>query len=171
MRSFRMLFSRRKNRMPALSTGVRAPEISLPLLGGGKFDLAAALKHGPVLLAFFKVSCPICQMTFPYLERIYKQAATSKLQIVGVSQNDAKATAAFNKEYGVTFPVALEDRDKFAVSNAYGLTNVPTLFLVNQKGNIDMSSVGWSRADVQAIADATASENAGKRIRWEENTS
>jgi peroxiredoxin len=150
--------------MPALSTGVRAPEISLPLLGGGKFDLSSALKRGPVLLVFFKISCPICQMTLPYLERIYKQAPSSKLQIVGVSQNDAKATAAFNKEYGVTFPVALDDTEKYPVSNAYGLTNVPTLFLVNQKGSIEMSSVGWSRADVQAVADQAASEDAGKRI-------
>jgi peroxiredoxin len=150
--------------MPALSTGVRAPEISLPLLGGGRFDLSSALSRGPVLLVFFKISCPICQMTLPYLERIYKQAPSSKLQIVGVSQNDAKATSAFNKEYGVTFPVALDDTEKYPVSNAYGLTNVPTLFLVTQKGSIEMSSVGWSRADVQAVADQVASENSGKRI-------
>jgi peroxiredoxin len=150
--------------MPALSTGARAPEVSLPLLAGGKFDLSSALKRGPVLLVFFKISCPICQMALPYLERIYQQASTSKLQIVGVSQNDAKATTAFAKEYGITFPIALEDTDKFAVSNAYGLTNVPTLFLVNRKGSIEMSSVGWSRVDVQAVADEAASEDAGKRI-------
>jgi peroxiredoxin len=142
--------------MPALSTGARAPEVSLPLLGGGKFELASALKRGPVLLVFFKISCPVCQMTLPYVERIYRHSPGSKLQIVGVSQNDAKATAGFLKEYGVTFPIALDDTERYSVSNAYGLTNVPTLFLVNEKGSIEMSSVGWSRADVQSIADAAA---------------
>ena len=142
--------------MPALSAGVRAPEVSLPLLGGGKFDLAAALKRGPVLLAFFKVSCPVCQMTFPYLERIHKQSGQAKLQVIGVSQNDAQQTAAFAKEYGVNFPIALDDTDKYPVSNAYGLTNVPTLFMVAENGKIEMSSVGWSRNDVQTVAGKDA---------------
>jgi peroxiredoxin len=150
--------------MPALTAGTRAPEVSLPLLAGGKFDLAAALKRGPVLLAFFKISCPVCQMTFPYLERIHKQLGGSKLQVVGVSQNDAANTSGFCKEYGVTFPIALDETDKFAVSNAYGLTNVPTLFLVSTDGKIEMSSVGWSRADVQAVADAASKQGASKPV-------
>lgn len=148
--------------MPALTTGTHAPEFSLPLLAGGKFDLSSALKRGPVLLAFFKISCPVCQMTLPYLERIHKHFAGSKFQIVGVSQNDARSTAAFNKEYGVTFPVALDDTQKYPVSNAYGLTNVPTLFLIGEKGNIEMSSVGWARPDVQAVADTAARADAAK---------
>ena len=150
--------------MPALTAGTRAPDVSLPLLSGGKFDLAAALKRGPVLLAFFKISCPVCQMTFPYLERIHKQLGASKLQIVGVSQNDAANTSGFCKEYGVTFPVVLDDTNKFPASNAYGITNVPTLFLVNPDGKIEMSSVGWSRADVQAVADAASKQGAPKPV-------
>ena len=150
--------------MPALSAGKTAPPVSLPLLGGGNFDLASALKKGPVLLAFFKVSCPVCQMAFPYIERIHKQFPKSKLQIVGVSQNDAKATAAFAKEYGVTFPIVLEDTDKFAVSNHYGLTNVPTLFLVSPDGKIELSSVGWARDEVQAVADAAARNDGAKPV-------
>ncbi len=148
--------------MPALSTGTRAPEFSLPLLGSGQFDLSSVLKRGPVLLAFFKISCPVCQLTLPYLERIYKHFAGSKLQIVGISQNDGKSTAGFNKEYGITFPVALDDTQRYPVSNAFGLTNVPTLFLIGQDGSIQMSSVGWAKADVQAVADAAAKQDAAK---------
>jgi peroxiredoxin len=148
--------------MPALSAGKTAPPVALPLLGGGNFDLATALKRGPVFLAFFKISCPVCQMTFPYIERIHKKFPKSKLQIVGVSQNDAKATAAFAKEYGITFPIALEDTDKFAVSNKYGLTNVPTLFLVSPDGKIELSSVGWAKGDVQGVADAAARNDGAK---------
>ena len=150
--------------MPALTAGTRAPEVSLPLLSGGKFNLAEALKHGPVLLAFFKISCPVCQMTFPYLERIHKQLGASKLQVVGVSQNDAGSTSGFCKEYGVTFPVVLDDPKTYSVSNAYGITNVPTLFLVSTDGKIEMSSVGWSRPDVQAVADAASKHGAPKPV-------
>ena len=33
------------------------------------------------------------------------------------------------------------------MSNAYGLTNVPTIFWIAQDGEIEVSSVGWVKAD------------------------
>src|SRR5258707_5101894 len=114
------------NRMAALEPGNAAPEFCLPALDGKEFALQEALNRGPVVLAFFKISCPVCQFAFPFLERIYRAPHTDQVSIVGVSQNGKKDTAAFMKEFGITFPVLLEDADKFAVSNAFGLTNVPT---------------------------------------------
>jgi peroxiredoxin len=137
--------------MAALPAGSKAPDISLPALDGGKFSLQEALNKGPVLVAFFKVSCPVCQYTFPYLERLYKSQGDKKVTIVGVSQNDQRETAAFLKEYGVSFRTLLEDPNGYAVSNAYGLTNVPTLFLIGQDGQIEISSVGWVKQDVEDI--------------------
>ncbi len=71
--------------------------------------------------------------------------------MVGISQNDAKETAAFVKEFGVTFPVLLDEVGRYPVSNAYGLTNVPTVFWVAQDGEIEVSSVGWVKADFEQI--------------------
>ena len=72
--------------MPALESGVLAPEINLSFLDGKKFSLKEALKHGPVVVAFFKVNCPVCQFAFPYLERIFKAyGASQKFALVGVS--------------------------------------------------------------------------------------
>jgi len=144
--------------MPALTVGSIAPEFSLPNLGGKKFDLKTALQEGPVLLAFFKVSCPTCQMALPFLERIHRNYGSVRLAIVGVSQNDAKDTADFLKKYAITFPVLLDETKKFPVSNAYGLTNVPTLFWIAQDGTIEISSVGWARKDVEDINRRVADE-------------
>lgn len=138
--------------MAALTVGKKAPDITLPLLGGGQFSLLDELKKGPVVVAFFKISCPVCQFAFPYLERLHKAFAGSNVSVVGVSQNDATGTAQFVKQYGVTFRIALEDSKKYSVSNAYGLTNVPTTFYIASDGTIEQSSVGWSRDDLEAIA-------------------
>ena len=81
--------------MTALTAGTRAPEISLPLVNGASFSLRSALQRGPVLVAFFKISCPVCQYTFPYLERLHKAYGNEKITIVGVSQDNSKDSAAF----------------------------------------------------------------------------
>src|SRR6266436_3016146 len=111
--------------MAALTAGTSAPDFKLQTMDGKQFSLQDALTRGPVLAAFFKISCPVCQYAFPFLERIYKAYGAKGVSIVGISQNDRKGTAAFNKEYGITFPALLDDTDFYPVSNAYGLTNVP----------------------------------------------
>lgn len=148
------LFGGPKN-MVALPAGTKAPDFSLSLVSSGKdvgkFSLQAALKKGPVLAAFFKVSCPTCQYAFPYLERLHKAHGDKKITIVGISQNEQRDTAAFLKEYGATFPTLLDDPNGYAVSNAYGLTNVPTLFLIGQDGTIEITSVGWVKQEIEDI--------------------
>jgi peroxiredoxin len=138
--------------MPALEAGVQAPEIELQYLDGSKFSLKEARKKGPVVAAFFKVSCPVCQLAFPYLERVFKAYEKSgKFTFVGVSQDNASDTKAFNREFGVTFPVLLDPAVKYPVSNVYGLTNVPTVFLISPDGEIEFSTVSWSKADVEEL--------------------
>lgn len=137
--------------MAALSAGVRAPEFTLPTVDGRSVSLSEALSRGPVVLTFFKISCPVCQYALPFIERMYRANRGSNVSFIGVSQDNARDTRSFLKEYGVTFPVALDDPGNYAVSNAYGLTNVPTLFYIAPSGEIELSSVGWSKADVEAI--------------------
>lgn len=147
--------------MPTLEAGTKAPAVKLPTMTGETFDLAEALKRGPVALAFFKISCPVCQFTFPYLERLYRANAGGKLQLVGVSQDSKADTARFLKEYGITFPVALDDTSRYPVSNAYGLTNVPTIFLVTPAGEVETASVGWYKQDIEGL-NAKMAALAGK---------
>jgi peroxiredoxin len=133
--------------MAALTVGAKAPVFELKTLDGNDFSLSAELARGPVVLAFFKVSCPTCQYALPFLERLYKSYGKSGVTLVGISQNDAKESAAFNKQFGITFPVLLDDTHSYPASNAYGLTNVPTVFWIAQDGEIEVSSVGWVKAD------------------------
>ena len=137
--------------MPALSAGTKAPAFELKSLDGKNFSLAEALSRGPVVLAFFKVSCPTCQYAFPFLERLHKAYGKNGVTLVAISQNDAKDTAAFNKEFGVTFPVLLDDPRTYSVSNTYGLTNVPSIFWIAQDSEVEISSVGWVKSDFEQI--------------------
>src|SRR5437764_387954 len=137
--------------MPALTPGTAAPDFTLPAIDGKQFSLTEALRNGPVVLAFFKVSCPVCQYAFPYLERIFQSDRGKSVSIIGVSQDNQRDTRAFTQQFGVTFPIVLEDSTSYETSNAYGLTNVPSIFWIEPGGEIALSSVGWSRVDVEQI--------------------
>jgi len=150
--------------MAALVEGKTAPDFSLSAMDGSTFSLKDALAKGPVVLAFFKVSCPVCQYAFPFIERIYKAYGGKNVTVVGVSQNSRKDTEMFLREFGVTFPVLLDDTHSYPVSNAYGLTNVPTVFWIAQDGEIEVSSVGWSRKEMDLV-NARAAEALGDSAR------
>ena len=143
--------------MTHIVAGNVAPNFSLKSLDGKEFSLANALQKGPVLLAFFKIGCPVCQFAFPFLERLYQRYKSPNLAIVGISQNGPEKTAAFNKEYGVTFPVLLDEESKrYFVSNAYGITMVPTLIFADTDGSVRVSSMGFVKADIESIANQFA---------------
>jgi len=136
--------------MPALTAGTPAPQINLSSTRGKKLSLAEALERGPVVTAFFKISCPVCQFTLPYLERIYQAYPGSRVAIVGVSQDEHHFTDELAREYGITFPLLLDPADHYPVSNAYGITNVPSIFLIND-GAVKLSIVGWDKRDMERL--------------------
>jgi peroxiredoxin len=135
-----------------LNAGSRAPEIAAAdLSGAAKQSLSAVLADvsGPVLLAFFKVSCPTCQFTFPFLQRF----ADNGVRVIGVSQDSAVATGPFRDRFDLRFPIWLDPAsEKYPASNAYAITHVPSLFLVNAQGTIDRTVSGFSREDLETIA-------------------
>ncbi len=149
--------------MPALTAGTAAPKINLPSTKGTKFSLEEALKRGPVAAAFFKISCPVCQFTLPYLERIYKAYPGGKVAIVGVSQDERNYTEEFAREYGITFPLLLDPLDRYPVSNAYDLTNVPTIFLIDG-GEVKLSIIGWDKQDMDVL-NAEVARSTGVPVR------
>jgi thiol-disulfide isomerase/thioredoxin len=114
-----------------------------------------------VVAAFFKISCPVCQFTFPFLERLHKTyggtgsiqspAGNNAATFLAVSQDDALDTREFCTGYGITFP-ALIDAEPYAISNAYGLTNVPSVFLISPDGTVKLTSIGFDKTKLEAMA-------------------
>jgi len=137
--------------MTKVLAGHQAPNFALNGTNGRPFTLSEALKKGPVVAAFFKISCPVCQFAFPFLERLHKAYGGERASFVGISQDDARDTKEFCDEYAISFPALLDD-DGYPVSNQYGLTNVPTVFLIAPDGIVKVSSIGFSKADLEKIS-------------------
>jgi peroxiredoxin len=132
-----------------LSPSRKAPNFQLARLDGGTESLAD-LKAKPAVLAFYKVSCPVCQMTLPFLERIAQSGA---LQLRAISQDNAEASRRFNTEYGITFPTLLDSAEAdYPASNAYQIAFVPSVFLVEPDGSIGWTMEGFSKAQFDELA-------------------
>ncbi len=141
--------------MPAVSPGKTAPAFDLSTMTGDRSSLAQGLAKGPVLLAFFKVACPTCQFTFPFLERLHTQLQNQNAQIWGIVQDKAQDAAQFAAKFGVTFPILIDD-SPYRVSREYGIAHVPSLFLIKANGQVEIFSDGFSKADILNIHKSMA---------------
>lgn len=140
--------------MSQLSPGVSAPDFELSNLDGQARKLSEALAGGRVVLAFYKASCPTCQFTFPFIQRINAEFAKQPgkpLTIWGISQDDLPETRNFAAQLGISFEL-LVDEHPYPVSAAYGLEYVPGIFIVEPNGIISVSDFGFTKSSLNAIA-------------------
>ena len=139
--------------MAALPQGSRAPDFVLTDSDGEQFRLFSALRSGPVLVTFYKTDCPTCQYGLPFLDRLAGGLGGSGATAVVVSQDTPFESERFAAEYEFSTRQVFDTEDSgFAVSDAYGLTNVPSTFLIADDGRIAHTMVSWSKADVEEIA-------------------
>jgi len=132
-----------------LETGSRAPDIRLARLDGGTVGLHEILAKGPAAIAFYKTMCPVCQLTLPFLERIHKGAT---LPVYAISQDDAEDTREFNREFGLTLATLLDaEGSGYPASNAFGISSVPTTFLIEGDGAIARVIEGWSKREIASL--------------------
>jgi len=146
--------------MNQLAEGVRAPDFELKTIDGRGFRLSHALGTGPVVLAFYKASCPTCQFTFPYLQRIFERRGNvSAARLLGISQDETAETEELVDRLGISFDVLIDDHP-YEVSASYGLEYVPAIFAIDTQGIVQVSDYGFSKAALSSVATILA-ENAG----------
>jgi peroxiredoxin len=138
-----------------LSPGKPAPAASFVRPEGGKAttaDLLAEANGLPLLLAFFKASCPTCRLTWPYLQRLHEAYGGTAVHLVGVSQNDAATGRNFFEECGpATFDLVLDPEPRFEASNAFHVEAVPHLALVSPAGVLETVFEGWSKTKMEEL--------------------
>lgn len=120
-------------------------------MDGAAVTTTELLSHSGILLAFFKVTCPVCQYTLPFLDRIHREASGASIRIFGVSQNSLDDTREFNKEFDIHFAPLIDNEGSFEVSNLFGISMVPSMFLIGQDRTVEWVSQGFSRRDLETL--------------------
>lgn len=124
----------------------------------GKKALEAKNAKKVLLITFFNIDCKPCRKELPFLQKLYERYEKDGLGILAVNTDYRKEKVAelreFVKKSGFTFPV-LKDRFQ-ALQRRYGVESFPTMFILNEQGEIKAIRVGYNEekmpfplADVQ----------------------
>ena len=124
--------------MPPLKPGVEAPEVP------------GVEREGTRVLFFYKVTCPTCQISAPIAERFHDLVGE---RFVGIGQDPSEKLERFAAEYHATF-TAVSDEPPYALSDAYGIRTVPTVFVLDGGTVVDVVE-SWDRDGWNRVAAKT----------------
>jgi thiol-disulfide isomerase/thioredoxin len=124
------------------------------------------LRGRVVVVNFWATWCPPCRLEVPSLQKLWEERRGEGLVVVGLSrdQGGRGVVEAFLDERGVTYPVALADRD---LVDAFGGTpGLPTTLLLDREGRVRHRVYGYFtppalRAAVGRLLDEEPAISAG----------
>jgi thiol-disulfide isomerase/thioredoxin len=131
----------------------------LALLPDGKTIRLSELKGKVVLLNFWATWCGPCRAEMPSMETLYQRFKGRGLEILAVDCGETEREVnAFMGQFRLTFPAALDSSGK--ISGQYGITAIPSTFIINREGLIIARVVGslnWNTPELRSAFDALLS--------------
>jgi thiol-disulfide isomerase/thioredoxin len=130
--------------------GAPAPQIALPVVGGGRSDLTAD-RGKVVLVNFWATWCEPCKSEMPGLQQLADQLRDQPFRLYSVDlQEDAPQIQTFEQQYGLNLYAVIDDNGD--VVRAYGVRALPSTFLIDQKGILHLQRLGpLASGDVETM--------------------
>lgn len=117
-----------------IQEGETAPDFTLFTPHGEAYHLSSLRGH-PVILYFWTSWCTLCREEMLDLQSISERTSSYGLVILAINnREDAKIVSDFGEELHLTYPL-LADVDG-RVGDLFGMTTIPTTYLVNGQGSL-----------------------------------
>lgn len=122
------------NGQRGLESGQLAPDFVLQFPDGTTTRLSN-WQGQPVVLNFWATWCAPCKEEMPEFVAAYERYRDEGLVVVGVNaQETASQAAPFMQQYGMTFPVALDERGD--IQQLYNVRGLPTSVFIDREGRV-----------------------------------
>jgi len=126
----------------APQAGFIAPDFTLQTPTGEIYTLSE-LRGQAVLVNLWATWCPPCRAEMPAIEKMYQEYKDQGFIVLAINmtyQDDPFAIVPFAQEYGLTFPILLEETGD--VASAYQLRSLPSSYFINRAGIIQEVVIG-----------------------------
>jgi cytochrome c biogenesis protein CcmG, thiol:disulfide interchange protein DsbE len=119
-----------------------APDFTLTSFNGEEIRLSE-LRGKTIFLDFWATWCGPCRESIPHLVNLYKTHRENGFIIIGVSvdKGGADPVRRFVAAMDIAYPIAMVTPD---LEKQYGVTALPTGFLIDKKGRIREKFLGFS---------------------------
>jgi len=132
----------------------QATSFTLPDVKGACVALDSLLEIGPVYMECWDLPCVNCIAELDALMPVYDSLKERGLQIIALSVDkpaDEARVKAFVKSKKWPYICLLDAQNE--VKKAYGIIIKPTAYLINMKGEIVYTHIGYKKGDEKKIAD------------------
>jgi cytochrome c-type biogenesis protein len=129
---------------------IAAPDFTLEDVYGNKHTLSN-YKGKVVLINFWAIYCPSCRLEISNLMKLYEKYEDDRLVFLGVGfdkdKNNLKAFSNLNK---INYPILAGDKE---IATKYRIIAVPTTFIMNEKGELTDTIIGYNNRLGKKIED------------------
>jgi len=126
----------------APQAGFAAPDFTLKTPTGEEYTLFK-LRGQAVLVNLWATWCPPCRAEMPAIEKMYQEYKGQGFIVLAIDmtyQDDPLNVVPFMQEYGLTFPILLEETGDVAA--LYQLRSLPSSYFINRAGIIQEVVIG-----------------------------
>jgi thiol-disulfide isomerase/thioredoxin len=129
-------------------------EFTLPIVGSkgltGSNLTLSSFRGSVVVLEFMRPSCPVCQKTSPFMEKLYQEYAKRGVVFIAVAGpwDSPSAVGGFIQTYNSSLTYVYDTTG--GVFQTYGVNAYPTLFVLSKGGTVTSSYLGAPSYDIIA---------------------
>lgn len=120
------------------------PGVAVQNVDGITIDSSTVFKGNTTVISLWSTTCVPCRVELPQLQEF--AAAHPEIDVIAVNLGDVPTSVqTYIDEIGLTMPVIIDFEGR--VSNALGITSVPSTLVLSVTGNVLNTHLGEITAD------------------------
>jgi peroxiredoxin len=128
----------------------KPPDFTLASSEGESFHLYDSIGAKTIIITFLSVRDTFVRQVIEVMKSLYSRYKREDVEIVRIAvNNSSEEITQFKKDYYVTFPILVDEQGE--VAKLFGVTEIPTTFVINKKGKIRYVSTKTSLDTLSAV--------------------
>jgi len=99
------------------------------------------LKGKVVLIDFWTTWCPPCKNSIPVFMKLYNKFHEQGFIVLGIGLEEKTPLENYRNQHNIPYPILVGNKE---VARAYGVQGIPHIVIIDKKGKIRKTQVGFA---------------------------